>query len=143
MSSIEGRYDMNSGQGMRISNYQRPVNLIEIADRGKVQRKDLAPEKATFKDMFSRELADARQIFFSKHAHERLYSRGIHLSEETLNRMADAIDKAGHKGSKETLVLADEAAFVVSVTNRTVITAFDRENLKEGVVTSIDSAVII
>jgi flagellar operon protein len=134
---------MSQGQAMKISNYQRPVNLIEIANRNKVETKSQSAEKTSFKDMFSKELADSRQLYFSKHAHERLHSRGINLSEETLNGMADAIDKAELKGSKETLVLADEAAFVVSVSNRTVITAFDKENLKEGVVTSIDSAVIL
>lgn len=134
---------MSQGQTMKIHNYQRPVNLIEIANRNKVESKGQPVEKGSFRDMFSRELADSRQLHFSKHANERLHSRGINLSEETLNGMADAIDKAELKGSKETLVLADEAAFVVSVPNRTVITAFDKENLKEGVVTSIDSAVII
>ncbi|UCC45817.1 MAG: hypothetical protein JSU65_06895 [Candidatus Zixiibacteriota bacterium] len=128
---------------MRINNYQRPVNLIEIANRSRINRADARPEETSFKDMFSRELAENRQIFFSKHAQERLHSRGINLSEETLSNIADAIDKAEVKGSRETLVLADEAAFVVSVKNRTVITAFDREHLREGVVTSIDSAVII
>jgi len=134
---------MSHGQAVRINNYQRPVDLLEIANRGKVDISNQKAEKASFKDMFSRELADSRQVYFSKHAHERLYSRGITLSEDTLNAMADAIDKAEQKGSKETLVLADEAAFVVSVKNRTVITAFDKDNLKEGVVTSIDSAVIL
>ena len=88
-------------------------------------------------------LASNRKLTFSSHAQERLFSRNITLSEETVNGIADAIDKAELKGSKETLVLSDEAAFVVSVKNRTVITAFDRDNLREGVVTAIDSAVII
>lgn len=134
---------MANGQSMRINNYQRPVDLIEIANRARLNRADADAGKASFKDMFSRELAENRQVYFSKHAHERLYSRGIDLSEETLNNIADAIDKAEVKGSKETLILADDAAFVVSVPNRTVVTAFDREHLREGVVTSIDSAVII
>ncbi|TFH55398.1 MAG: flagellar protein [Candidatus Zixiibacteriota bacterium] len=128
---------------MRISNYQRPVDLIDIANRGKATPEQTRTGNLSFKDMFSRELAADRQLTFSKHAQERLFSRNISLSEETLNGIADAIDKAELKGSKETLVLSDEAAFVVSVKNRTVITAFDRDNLREGVVTSIDSAVII
>jgi flagellar operon protein len=134
---------MSSGQGIRISNYQRPVNLIEIANRSKTQPASGGTEKASFQEMFSRELANSRQLYFSKHAHERLYSRGINLSEDKINSIADAVDKAELKGSKETLILTDQAAFVVSVKNRTVITAFDKDNLKEGVVTAIDSAVII
>jgi flagellar operon protein len=88
-------------------------------------------------------MASSRNIAFSRHAHERLYSRGLALSDESLNSIAGAIDRAGAKGSKETLILSDDAAFVVSVPNRTVITVFDRDNLSEGVVTDIDSAVII
>ena len=88
-------------------------------------------------------MAADRQVTFSKHASERLYSRGITLSAEQLHRLADAVDKANAKGSRETLVLTDEAALVVSVKSRTVITAFDRDNLRDGVVTAIDSAVII
>jgi flagellar operon protein len=53
------------------------------------------------------------------------------------------LDKAEAKGSKETLILFDDMAMVASVKNRTVITAFDRDKLREGVVTSIDSAIII
>ena len=129
---------------VRITNYQRPVDLLKIADRRESNGTQASQTKeSSFKEMFSRELAGDRKVSFSKHASERLFSRGIALDQEKLNRLADAIDKAAAKGSKETLVLTDEAALVVSVKNRTVITAFDRENLRDGVVTSIDSAVII
>jgi flagellar operon protein len=129
--------------GERITNYQRPVDLLKIVDRRPSVETKQEPKEASFKDMFSRELASDRQVTFSKHAGERLFSRGITFSAEKLNRLADAIDKAAAKGSRETLVLTDEAALVVSVKNRTVITAFDRDSLRDGVVTSIDSAVII
>ncbi|MBD3401808.1 hypothetical protein GF420_02850 [candidate division GN15 bacterium] len=130
--------------GMRIANYQRPVELLDIARRGKLpqaEKKDQA--EGTFKEMFSEQLAGSRGVSFSKHASERLYSRGIEIDDALLGRIAGALDKAEGKGSKETLILTDEAALVVSVPNRTVITAFDRDHLREGVVTSIDSAVIL
>jgi len=134
---------MATGQGMRISGYQRPVDLIEIAQRGKRPTREQKPQETSFKEMFSKELAQSRNLGFSRHAHERLHSRGLELSEENLNLLANAIDRAESKGSRETLVLADEAAYVVSVKNRMVITVFDRDNLRQGVVTSIDSAVIV
>lgn len=127
---------------VKIANYQRPVDLLEISKRGS-RPQPAETTGSSFREMFSSELAGGRGVAFSKHASERLFSRGIELSDDTLNRIADAIDKASVKGSKETLILTDEAALVVSVKNRTVITAFDRENLREGVVTSIDSAVIL
>jgi len=55
---------------------------------------------------------------------------------------ARGIDDASAKGSRSSLVLLDEMALVVSVRNRTVITAMSKDNLKENVFTNIDSAVI-
>jgi len=53
------------------------------------------------------------------------------------------VSKAAAKGARESLILLDDKAFVVSVRNRTVITAVDGEHLKENVFTNIDSAVIV
>ena len=39
--------------------------------------------------------------------------------------------------------MVDNVALVVSVKNRTVITAVDQESLKDNVFTNIDSAVIV
>jgi len=130
-------------EGVRIQNYQRPVNLLEIAERKNAASHAAELQQGSFKEMFSRELAQKRQVSFSRHASQRLYSRGIEISDDTLNRVADAVDKAEGKGSRETLILTDDAALVVAVKNRTVVTAFDREKLREGIVTAIDSAVII
>ncbi len=129
-------------QPINISQLQKPVNLIEIAEKGQTKNTGSAGE-SSFKDMFSKELASSTGVSFSKHAEQRLFSRGIELSDTTLNKISDAINRANTKGSKETLILTDEAALVVSVKNRTVITVFDRDNLREGVVTSIDSAVVL
>ena len=131
---------MSTGHEVKINCRQQPVNLLELSQR------DRATDRArssSFKQMFSAGLAASHRLNFSRHAHERMFSRGIELSDETLGRIADALDKAHAKGSRETLVLTDNAAFVVSVDNRNVITALDREHLRQGVVTSIDSAVIV
>ena len=57
-------------------------------------------------------------------------------------RLSAGVDAAAAKGSKDALVLLDGTAFVVSVANRTVITAVDPGSMKERVFTNIDSAVI-
>ncbi|MBN1211351.1 MAG: flagellar protein [candidate division Zixibacteria bacterium] len=134
---------MTAGGALKINNYQRPVNLLEISQRNGADKNSQKVSGDSFQEMFSREMAGERSISFSKHASERLYSRGIELDDDKLNKIADAVEKAEGKGSRETLILTDEAALVVSVKNRTVITAFDRDNLREGVITAIDSAVII
>ncbi len=128
--------------GVKITAYQRPVNLVEIARRGKPEAQ-VVKTKESFQQMFSEELAGSKGVSFSKHASERLYSRGIEITDDRMSQVAGALDKAALKGSKETLILFDDVAMVASVKNRTIVTAFDREHLREGVVTSIDSAVIL
>ncbi len=134
---------MNTGQQLSINCHQKPVDLVALSQRRNKMRSEKEARGTSFKEMFSKEMAASCKLSFSRHAHERMCSRGIELSEESLSGIAAAIDKARSKGSKETLILTDDAAFVASVDNRTIITAFDRHNLRQGVVTSIDSAVIV
>lgn len=83
-----------------------------------------------------------RTVQFSAHAKKRLEARNIQLTEEQLGNLEAAVDKARAKGGRETLILLGKIALVVSVANRTVITAMDGDNLKDNVFTQIDSAVI-
>lgn len=129
---------------MKINEFNRQVNLLEIVNRSKAGVPESGKAKIKpFKNTFLQEMAKNCDVDFSKHARERLFSREIDLSEERLIQLSRAIDKAADKGSKETLILDNEAAYVVSIPNRMVITAFSRANLREGVFTSIDSAVIL
>jgi flagellar operon protein len=81
-------------------------------------------------------------IRFSRHAAERISARGISMDSGKLNKLDAAVNAAGSKGARESLVLMDELALVVSVKNRTVITAMSSEETKGNVFTSIDSTVI-
>lgn len=89
------------------------------------------------------DLADKVGIKFSNHAIERMQSRGISYNPERLQKLDDAIKKAAAKGSKDTLVLMDDSALIVSVKNNTVVTVMDKANLKENVFTNIDSTVVL
>lgn len=80
---------------------------------------------------------------FSAHAHQRLQDRKIKFDSETLNRISNAVDKAATKGVEDTLVLTGDAALIVNVKNRTVITALDKNTMSGNVFTNIDGAVII
>jgi flagellar operon protein len=82
------------------------------------------------------------QLQFSKHALARVQRRGIELDRATLGRLSEGVGRAASKGSRDSLVLVDGTAFVVSVSNRTVITAVGSEHMKNNVFTNIDSAVI-
>ncbi len=87
--------------------------------------------------------ATAQQpVKFSAHALQRVERRGIDTSPATLARLGDGLDRAAAKGARASVVFVDATAFVVSVPNRTVITAVDRDHMKQQVFTNIDSAVI-
>ena len=80
---------------------------------------------------------------FSKHLMERINRRKLQLGPEETQKLSEAIDKAEAKGSKDSLVLLNDLAFIVSVHNRTVVTAMDKNKMNEGVFTNIDSAIIM
>ncbi len=81
-------------------------------------------------------------VQFSGHALDRVQRRGIDTSPQTLERLDGAVQRAAAKGARESVVLLDGTAFVVSVRNKTVITAVDAQSMREHVFTNIDSAVI-
>ncbi len=97
------------------------------------------PEDRAFDKVLQRELGEVK---FSKHAQERLSARNITLNEADMTRLQQAVSKADEKGSQDSLILLRDTAFIVSVKNRTVVTAVDAAAARENVFTNIDSAVI-
>jgi flagellar operon protein len=85
----------------------------------------------------------AEPLKFSAHAMQRLQSRNISLTSEDVAKMNDMAEKAAAKGAKNSLFIMRDVAMVVSIKNRTVITAVDSDSMKENVFTNIDSAAII
>ncbi len=80
---------------------------------------------------------------FSAHAMARLESRNITLTPDDMARMNAMADKAAAKGAKQSLFMMNDVAMVVSIKNRTVITAVDQDSMRDNVFTNIDSAAII
>jgi len=119
---------INSARVERIS--QNPVSKTNPIEKGH-----------DFKSLLA-EKCQTSELKFSSHAEKRLAMRGIELDETDLDEIRRAVDLAESKGSRDALILHEKAAFVVSIRNRTVITAIDEDNLRERVVTNIDSAVL-
>src|SRR5581483_10917234 len=98
---------------------------------------------ALLRQQLLRETPDApAPVKFSTHAQQRLQQRDITLGDDDVAKINSAVDRAQEKGSKESLILLDDMAFVVSVKNRVVITAVDQPSMKQNVFTNIDSVVI-
>jgi flagellar operon protein len=102
---------------------------------------------ASFPDILQ-QLQQNQKLHFSAHAQSRLTDRDIQLSPESLEKLTNAVNRAADKGARDALILmpgaarGEDLALVVSVANRTVITAMDGEHLEDNVFTNIDSAVI-
>jgi flagellar operon protein len=124
----------------------KPVDQVQAqAQRQLIQEQALKAAQNTqpFEAAFQTAVDRGLGLKFSAHARERLQSRQIAFSEGDLNRIQGAVNKAAAKGARSSLLVMKDVALIVSVTNRTVITAVDGSNLKENVFTNIDSAVIV
>lgn len=123
--------------------YQQPLLPIQPSttrNTGKTVD-TTANGKNSFGQVLEKELS---QVKFSQHALQRLQNRNIQLDNTELAKLNAAVEKASQKGAKESLILMNnDLAFVVSVKNKTVITAMDGESMKDNVFTNIDSAVIV
>jgi flagellar operon protein len=128
---------------LKISAYQQPARILETQLQKSSRTPAVKPSTTEFKEILSSELGIAKPLQFSKHAAQRLESRNLVFGSEELTKIENGLAKAEKSGSKETLVLTNDAALLVAVKSRTVVTVFDRDTLRNGVVTAIDSALII
>jgi len=115
---MEKMIPVNSGAAEKIAGQKPPHNRRGLAEAGK-------------------------GLEFSKHLMERINRRRLQIGPEETQKLNQAIEKAEAKGLKDSLVLLNDLAFIVSVQNRRVITAMDKSRMNEGVFTNIDSAIII
>lgn len=111
--------------------FKQPVKGTPAKDTG-----------TSFAEILNNQL-QSQPVKFSNHAQQRLKSRNIQLTPGEMEKLQAAVQKARQKGARESLILFDRLALVVSIKNNTVITAVDGESLKENVFTNIDSAVIV
>lgn len=86
---------------------------------------------------------DKFSLKISAHARERMENRQIKLEESDLREISAAVEKAGSKGARSSLLLYGDIALVASVVNRTIVTAIDETEAREHIFTGIDSAIIV
>jgi flagellar operon protein len=86
--------------------------------------------------------ADDHSLQLSEHAMKRVEQRQIPLQGDQLDRLQKAMDTLSQRGSRQSLVMLDQYAYVVHVPSHTVVTAVEPNESKERVFTQIDSVVI-
>ena len=86
--------------------------------------------------------ADEHSLQFSQHALKRVEQRQIPMQGDQMDRLSKAMDTLSQRGSKQSLVMLDQYAYVVHPPSHTVVTAVEPDQSKETVFTQIDSVVI-
>ncbi len=120
--------------------YTHPFVQSNLNPSGKVSR--------TKQTHFTNELQSAlttnsNELIISKHAKQRLEQRGIAINEERWERIGEKVMEAKEMGVKESLVLLEDAALIVSANNRTVITAMDRKEASSQIFTNINGTILM
>lgn len=128
---------------MKLTNQYKSISQIQ--NEAKLQGK-IRPEKLGAAGSFQQALQDKlsqTELTFSKHAMEQIKHRDIRLDETSLTKLKNGVSAAREKGIKESLMLMDNVAYVVSIKNSTVITALDTKDTTNHVFTNIDGAVVL
>jgi len=97
----------------------------------------------TFQESLDTEIRRQHGVKLSAHAEKRLRQHQITLSPGDLEKIGRALQMAELKGSKDSLIICGDIAFIANVPNKTVVTALGGRQMTEQVFTNIDSAVII
>ncbi len=106
------------------------------------------PSGGGFGDMLKQQMLEKRQavptqqpINFSKHAMARAEERGIELTPDLMDQLADSVEKAQEKGATNILAFNSTQAFIINVPFGRVITTMSQDEMKENIFTNIDGAV--
>ncbi len=88
-------------------------------------------------------LRQAGGVRLSAHAQQRLAARHIAFDDDARQSISDAMEHLAGKGAQNALLLRADAAFVVNVPNRTVVTALGQQEMQHRAFTDIDSAMLL
>ena len=130
-----------------------PVSQIsQITNAGalKLQSASLQLQKTAdatsgvqFADLLQQEAQKAQSVQFSKHAARRVQERGIDMTDNLLNDLNQAVQKARAKGARDVVIIGESGDFIVNVPNNVVVTTMSGTEMKENIFTNIDSAVLM
>lgn len=102
-----------------------------------------AASQGSFTDALNASIGQGGSLKFSKHAANRLKDRDISLTDGQLASLDRAADKAAEKGARDALMMLGNLNLIVSIGNRTVVTAMQPGESEDAVYTNIDTAVIV
>jgi flagellar operon protein len=100
-----------------------------------------------FKNLLDEKIGQSSQnqhgIQLSKHALKRLQERSLEMDSDEFFKIKNAMEQLKAKGGRDSLVITDNAAYILDINNNKIVTAIDKENMNENVFTKIDSTMIL
>ncbi|MCL2064529.1 MAG: flagellar protein [Candidatus Cloacimonetes bacterium] len=120
-----------------------PINgndSFPVVDRAKSAQELDSLRQSSFIQILQDKLSPD-EVSFSAHALVRLEQRNIIVDEQIRAQLGNAIEKIAQKGGRESLIMLDDIAYLVSIPNKTVITALEATD--SNVFTNIDSALLL
>ena len=128
-----------------INKINLPIVPTQQVNKTTSESQNVSPNRTdqtvSFEDVLKDQLGRSPTVRFSAHAQQRITSRNIDFGGDEAVRLEQAVEKAANKGSRESLILMDDLALIVSIKNKVVITAVDANSRKENVFINIDSVV--
>ena len=118
-------------------------SLLRSKPLQKGEGKRQSNQDPSFTNFLEKEVQEDKNVRFSKHAQKRLEERKVSMDGDEYLKLKEGIDKLKEKGGKDSLIVTNEAAYIVDVDNEMVVTAFDKDDMSENVVTKIDSTLFI
>ncbi len=110
------------------------------AQKGTDVRQKEAP---SFGEVLRKTVDQNETIRFSSHALRRLEERNLTLTDSQLHRLNEGVRQLNARGSQNSVILLDNTAYVVSVRNKTVVTAVNNAAENNNIFTNIDSMAIV
>lgn len=127
----------------RIDELNQVSQIGQLTSAQALKLQHAAQTQVQFGDILQQKIGERRDVQFSKHAVQRVQERGIEMTDNLLNDLNHAIQKAREKGAKDVVVIGEKGAFIVNVPNNVVVTTMSGAEMKENIFTNIDSAVLM
>lgn len=121
----------------------RPIQSQPIPTGNIRSAKSKELSSNSFAMQFQQAIGANDKLIISKHAKARLQQRDIHISDRSWDQIQQKVNEAKKLGVKDSLVLLDNAALIVSAKNNTVITVMDSHEAKSQIFTNINGTIVI
>lgn len=118
------------------------LKLTHASSQIQKTRTDTQPG-VQFAELLQQKAEASQSVQFSKHAAKRVQERGIDMTDNLLDDLNQAVQKARAKGARDVVIIGESGAFIVNVPNNVVVTTMSGTEMKENIFTNIDSAVLM